>query len=260
MPTEINIKSTTIEKSLELVRGLAEKLLGPAIEEIGFLLSDKVKNYRSKNGVDVLVKTKKIIESKNIDVQQIPLKILIPLLENASLEDDEKIQDKWAFMISNLANSKQKLQNQIFPYLLNQISLNEFERLSDFNLLNKKYITDRNIFNRSININNINKALSKEEFEAIQNGGEKLEKTEQSGFRIKGIKDYEYSNLVRLGLLQQLPPLIMINDIKIDEFKKEGRSTYPLKPSYFIQAFGYKITSLGIDFVTICSEYTLKNK
>ena len=41
--SDVNIKSTTIEKGIELIKDFAEKLIGPTIEEVGLLMSDNIK-------------------------------------------------------------------------------------------------------------------------------------------------------------------------------------------------------------------------
>ena len=144
MTNELNIKSSTIEKGLDLIKDFTQKLIGPSIEEVGLLMSDTIRYFRFKNQVDILVKAQEYVKNKKIDVKEIPTKILVPLLENASLEEDEKMQDKWAFMIGNLADSEQNLQNQIFPYLLNQISLDEYNHLLKFRRKEEEFIKQSN--------------------------------------------------------------------------------------------------------------------
>ncbi|OJW82200.1 MAG: hypothetical protein BGO69_16530 [Bacteroidetes bacterium 46-16] len=68
--TEINIKSSTIEKGLELAKDFLGKLISPTIEEIGLLISDNVKLYRFKNQVNILLKAKKIVERKKHCVER----------------------------------------------------------------------------------------------------------------------------------------------------------------------------------------------
>ena len=46
---EINIKSSTIEKSLELAKEFLGKLVGPSVEEMGLLFGDNIKLWRLKN-------------------------------------------------------------------------------------------------------------------------------------------------------------------------------------------------------------------
>lgn len=53
----------------------------------------------------------------------------MPYLEHAALEDDSDIQENWAILLSNMDDSRQSIQNHIFPYILSQLSKNEFNFL-----------------------------------------------------------------------------------------------------------------------------------
>jgi len=46
---KINIKSSTIEKGLDLAKEFLGKLIGPTVEEIGLLVGDSIKYLRFKN-------------------------------------------------------------------------------------------------------------------------------------------------------------------------------------------------------------------
>ncbi|WP_332023022.1 Abi-alpha family protein [Kaistella sp.] len=246
--SEVNIKSTTIEKDIELIKDFAEKLIGPTIEEVGLLMSDNIKYYRFKNQLNILTKAKKYVKDKNIDIKHIPIKILVPLLESASLEEDNELQDKWAFMVGNLADSNQNLQNQVFPYLLTQISLNEFQQLQNFSEKERVYIINRN------KLNDISKEHGYYHNDKYKKLYEIVNKVEQEGFILKGLEEYEYSNLQRLGLLKQLPPRILIDELQIEHKGYEDSEFYSLEAEYDPDEYGYRITSLGIKFLLICEE------
>jgi hypothetical protein len=49
----------------------------------------------------------------------------VPLLDGASLEDDDDLRDKWSALIVNYANENQKINCTIYPNILNQLSSNE---------------------------------------------------------------------------------------------------------------------------------------
>jgi hypothetical protein len=248
MTKEFNIKSSTIEKGLELVKDFAEKLLGPTIEEVGLLMSDKIRYFRFKNQIKILTKAKEYVKDKNIDVKEIPTKILVPLLESASLEEDDEMQKKWAFMIGNLADSKQNLQNQIFPHLLTQISLNEFEKLLEFSELERNYMI-YHIKLLDLKKEGIN--LFKQDYRELNR---KVNKVKQEGFWIDGLEEYEYSNLERLGVLKQLPPKIIIDELEIEHKGYEDSEYYPIEAEYDPDDLGYRVTSLGIKFLSACEE------
>ncbi|WP_431127122.1 hypothetical protein [Flagellimonas flava] len=248
MTKELNIKSSTIEKGLELVKDFVETLIGPTIEEVGLLMSDKIKYFRFKNQVKILTKAKEYVKDKNMDIKEIPTKILVPLLESASLEEDEKMQDKWAFMIGNLADSEQNLQNQIFPYLLTQISSNEYDRLFEFGQKERSYMIDHI---KLLDLKKEHKYYYKWKNRELYT---RVNKVQQEGFVVDGLENYEYSNLQRLGLLKQMPPRIIIDELEIEHKGVEESEYYPIEAEYDTDDYGYRITSLGIRFLSVCKE------
>ncbi len=126
MSNKIDITSTAIEKGIDLAKDFLDKLIIPAVEETGLLLKDKVTLWKFKNQVRILNKAKSYCEQNNISPKTISLKLLCPLLDNAALEEEEELQDKWAILLSNLVDSDQNIENHVFPYILGQISTNEF--------------------------------------------------------------------------------------------------------------------------------------
>lgn len=124
--TKFDLSSTTIEKGIDAARDFLNKLAVPAIEEVGLLVRDSVALWRFKNQVRVLNKAKEYCSANGIEPSPISLKLLCPLLESASLEQEEEMQNRWAILLSNLADSEQNIQNQVFPYILGQISAGEF--------------------------------------------------------------------------------------------------------------------------------------
>lgn len=128
----VNVESKTIEKSIDAAKGFLSKLLSPIIGETGLLLKDQVTAIRFKNQIKLLNNTQKFCEKNNINPRIIPLKLIYPLLDSASLEEDEFLQNKWAILFSNLIDSEQNIQNHVFPFLLSQISKDEFEKVEIF--------------------------------------------------------------------------------------------------------------------------------
>lgn len=124
---KIDITSTAIEKGIDLVKGFLDKLIGAPIEEYGLIFADNVRLRRFRNQIKIVSKAQKIIEQSNINIKQISIKTLVPLLEYSSLEDDESIQDKWSNMIVNFADVNETYESSIFPFILSQVSRNEIE-------------------------------------------------------------------------------------------------------------------------------------
>ncbi len=92
-----------IPAAIEAATKLLEKLAGPAAEEVGLFLQDKVRNYRLRNQLIVLGKTQDMLNQAGIEPKSVPLRALVPLLEGAALEDDDNLSTKWAALLANAA-------------------------------------------------------------------------------------------------------------------------------------------------------------
>ena len=67
-----------------------------------------------------------MLRKTNIPTKIISLKLLCPLLDYSALEEDEVLQDKWATLLGNMVDSEQNIENHVFPYILSQISKQNF--------------------------------------------------------------------------------------------------------------------------------------
>lgn len=101
------------------VRDFFAKLFGPTAEEGGQLIGEQLRFWRFKNGVRIAEQAQKILESKGIEPKAVPAKILIPLLENASLEEDENLQIKWVSLLAEAASGHEI--HPSFPKILSEL-------------------------------------------------------------------------------------------------------------------------------------------
>ncbi|AZA60206.1 Abi-alpha family protein [Chryseobacterium indoltheticum] len=123
---EFDLKSSTLDKGLEIAKDFVDKLIMPTVEETGLFLKDHLTMWRFSNQLKMLNKAKNLCEKHNIKTKKISLKVLVPLLEYATLEEDDSMQEKWAILLTNLIDSQQNIENHVFPYILSQLSSNEF--------------------------------------------------------------------------------------------------------------------------------------
>ena len=241
MEKKINITSTALEKGIDLAKGFLDKLVMPAVEETGLLLKDKVTLWKFKNQVQMLNKAKAYCEKNNISTKQVSLKLLCPLLDYSGIEEDEILQDKWAILLSNMVDSDQNIENHVFPYILSQLSTNEFlvlEKVYDDKLARiEKYTKELEEFRKSRP--ELELKLTKE-IEGIQSKINELENTKERPFNeiwelqkekrkiesklsslkyqessiqrniyhsetvpYGSLKDFEISNLIRLGVVKE---------------------------------------------------------
>jgi hypothetical protein len=100
-----------------------EKIVNPPLEELGELLADKVRFWRFKNQVDIILQAQHFLEQKGIRPKKIPLKTLAPLLENGSWEEDPYMRTKWAALLANAADPSSSYDiHSSYVEILNQLS------------------------------------------------------------------------------------------------------------------------------------------
>lgn len=91
------------EKSINEASKFLQRLLGPALEGLD-LFSDKVRIIRFENAIKIINRAKEICKKEKIKVENIPIKFLVPFLEQASLQDDEDVTEIWARLLTSAAS------------------------------------------------------------------------------------------------------------------------------------------------------------
>jgi len=158
------------------------------------------------------------------------------------LEESDELQDKWAILLANMVDSEQNIENHVFPYILSQISSNEFailENVYDDKLQRQERLTNElNQFKIDLpkivekieaGIEDFNTQIQKRkeekkeqvwdrdlwklerERDELKNELKSLDRKELS-FQIRirepqaipeeELKEFEMSNLIRLGLIK----------------------------------------------------------
>lgn len=190
----------------------------PSVEEVGLLMKDKVASWRLSNQIKILNKAQEKCAKNNISPKAISLKLLCPYLENASLEEDEYMQDKWANLLTNLVDSQQNIENNIFPYILSQISKDEYEFIEYIfrNTSNKNYLYNKN--------------------ESIE----------------KNLPNHNKANLIRLGILEKNFNQISSKEESIIGMKSQGSEKYELSIEYNFTELGV----LFLEFCSVIKSYS----
>lgn len=293
---KIDITSTAIEKGIDIAKNFVDKLIIPSIEETGLLIKEQVTFWKFKNQVKMLNKAKAYCDKHKVNPKTISLKLLCPLLDYSALEEDDELQDKWAILLSNMVDSEQNIQNHVFPYILSQISSNEFALLDNVfkDKLKRQETLSKELEEFLRNKPEIIKHLElqiaelKGQISAKKESGSNrydysvwdLEKKKNAlereiksysskesliNFRLRQpeeiaiseLKEYELSNLIRLGLAKFIQrPYANSQTLEIPYDKDEDYYGY-LKVDLDIDVDAeeeYILTELGELFIEACSE------
>lgn len=109
------------ERLTREVRSLLEKVLGPAAEEVGQMLGDRMRLHRLRNVHRMLEAYRAYMETHRLEASRIPLlKEILPIVEHASLEDDADLTRRWAQLLASTTAGDGI--NAGYPAILAQLS------------------------------------------------------------------------------------------------------------------------------------------
>lgn len=89
------------------VQDFISAVVGAPAKELGGWISDGIRDRRLETQITIYTKAQKLTKQLSINPKAINMKLLVPLLENGSLEDDEKIIDMWSHLLANAAFSNE---------------------------------------------------------------------------------------------------------------------------------------------------------
>jgi len=89
------------------VTDMLKQFVGYPLTELFGIAGDEIYFFRLKNQYKILLKAEKFISDMGIDEPaKVPLKTIMPLLKDGSMEENETLQDKWAALLANAVNPK----------------------------------------------------------------------------------------------------------------------------------------------------------
>jgi hypothetical protein len=93
-----------VEAAAETAKEFLGKITNSPAEEFGFVLGDKIRNYRFKKQVKMLTDAHEILKQAGIEPKKVSLKTLCPILDGVALEEDESMSVRWTTLLATAAN------------------------------------------------------------------------------------------------------------------------------------------------------------
>lgn len=93
---------TVGKPAADVAKDLIGRFLGPTVDIGG----DALKNWvhtRIARGHDTVITAAAILEQSGLEPRLVPGRILLPILEHSSLEEDDALRAKWAALLANAA-------------------------------------------------------------------------------------------------------------------------------------------------------------
>lgn len=291
--TKLDLTSSALEQGVEAAREFLDRVIGPAADEVGLLLRDSVAFWKFKNQVRILQKARDYCGKRGIEPAEVSLKLLCPLLEHAALEEEEELQDRWAILLGNLVDSEQNIENHVFPYVLSQISLTEFnflngacerrrKRVDDLEAELDAFLKERETAQKALEaeIADVDREIAKRPKEGRYRFDPETAqlRTKKSGLTMDlwklrhresslrdslaapqvlpedEMKEFEIANLVRLGLAREVREAHTHSEaIEIPDDYDGGRRSVPVYVDVELEEY-FVVTELGELFVGACTD------
>jgi hypothetical protein len=124
------------KEAIQASRELGHFIRGPASELIG-MLEDYLKVVRFERRVRLWDRVRNIQIEKGMPgpTRKIPLNIGLPLLENATLEEDDDLQDVWARLLVNSADASNGIEpRRAFSSVLAEMTARDVQNLAHIEL------------------------------------------------------------------------------------------------------------------------------
>ncbi len=224
---EVAKTTTKAIEAVNKVGSFLSKALGEPIEEAIGMIGDKLKFMRWERQIRLIDKVEEISQNRKIIGKEIPIppKLFIPIMENASLEDNNTLQDIWARLIVSSQDEKTS-KNVRVAYIdiikqLEDVDVMFLDKLyywyQDYTKQNN--ILDENFYTKlTFSKDNIIKSLDLSEFE------------------YQSIVD----NLMRVRCIR--------SEIKIITSIMAGNEAMTIDKGYN----SLQLTALGVNFIQIC--------
>lgn len=103
-------QSAEIEADQKEISDFLSGIVPDFVKEGGGIITDTVRFWRWKNQVNIIKKAMKKVKESGLAKIQVPLKTLLPLIENSALEEEEKMQDKWANVLANAITDQKDIK------------------------------------------------------------------------------------------------------------------------------------------------------
>jgi len=85
------------------VQDIVRQLTGPATTEVGLMLGDFFRAMRLRNAFRLFSDVKQAAGKYGFELKPVAPRIFLPILESASLQDDEDLHRRWVALLTNAA-------------------------------------------------------------------------------------------------------------------------------------------------------------
>ncbi|MCX6543532.1 MAG: Abi-alpha family protein [Acidobacteria bacterium] len=116
--------TTAGKPTAEMLTSIISKIISPAAGAVGQGIAAPLKAWAKRRGERAgatLIEAADLLRQAQIEPQPVPGRLLLPILEHTSLEEDEDLQHQWAALLANAATPDNKVL-PAFAEILHQLT------------------------------------------------------------------------------------------------------------------------------------------
>ena len=91
------------------------------VRQGGGILTDWARYWKWQNLIKIVKRSEKFIKENKLKKHNVPLKLLIPLLEKSTMEEEESMQDKWAALLARAISGDKRVKPNFVSILAGTI-------------------------------------------------------------------------------------------------------------------------------------------
>jgi hypothetical protein len=103
--------------TLAPVGDVVKRIAGPLADEIGESLALIARPYRIALSLKMFQKTQRMLKEAQLTAQPVPPRLFLPMLDAASIENDEDLHTKWSALLANAASSPDRVHPSFIEVL-----------------------------------------------------------------------------------------------------------------------------------------------
>jgi hypothetical protein len=213
------------------VKDVINRLFGPFADQLGGLMADPIRVWRYQRSLKLFEKVARLSAARGIELKAVPLKTILPILEYASVEEDEDLHNRWANLLANSAVNSDRVR-PFFPDALRQLGPTEARLLDhmhdvDLEFSQKRWGSAQKMREEDLAVHSFDKILPA--YEEIIGAGPPMGMEAFTRPHMGGCLE-TLDVLMALGLVTRIPDPNVVS------------------PNHF----SYRTTALGGQFVEAC--------
>jgi hypothetical protein len=120
------------QPAVELVKDFIGKVFGPSADAVGEVIAHPIQDWhrrRVERASQMLLDAAVLVEESGHEPQAVPPRVLWPLLQNGSLEEDTELQKYWVSLLATASLSPDDVP-PAYPSILSELSPGEARTLN----------------------------------------------------------------------------------------------------------------------------------